>query len=158
MDVPPRTYRGIPPRGLRWPLLLAGIGVIAASGGFAFAQSESGRPAGSPVNWSQSDWIAHDPALDPAAWMDARYVPVDCPANLEGGECWQAEGLPKLDHDAPPPWPDRKLWCEVTLSPSESAKDPLCRAQAIPEGYPPEVKAELEAYGVDRAFGGAAKR
>jgi hypothetical protein len=139
-------------------LLIVVIAAVAASGGFAFAQSQSGGPSGSPAEWSQADWIAHDPALDPASWEDARYVPVECLPQQDGGKCWQAVGLPKLNHDAPTPWPMRRLWCEDTLSPSESATDPLCDAEAIPEGYRPETRAELNAYGVDRVFGAPGQR
>jgi hypothetical protein len=159
MEVSPRPDRGLGRFArFRFPLLLAVITVVAVPAGFAFARgSQSTEPPGSPTDWTQAEWIAHDPALDPAAWKDARYVPIDCPTQVEGGNCWQAEGLPKVNHDAPTPWPDRKLWCEDTLSPSESAKDPLCDAETIPAGYPPAQKAELKAYGVDRAFGAAAK-
>jgi hypothetical protein len=144
---------------LRFPLLLAAITALAVPAGFAFAQStQSTEPSGSPADWSQANWIAHDPALDPAAWKGARYVQVDCPSTVEGGKCWEAQGFPKINHDAPMPWPERKMWCEESLSPSESAIDPECRAQAIPESSPPDVKAELEAYGVDRAYGAAGKR
>jgi hypothetical protein len=142
----------------RWPLLLVAIAMVAAPAGYAVAQAtQSTEPSGSPADWSQADWIAHDPALDPAAWENARWVPMECPAESaigDPGDCYAAQGLPKTNHDAPPPWPGRKLWCEETLSPALSAKDPTCDAQVIPGGYSPELKAELEAYGVDRAFGG----
>ena len=160
MEVSPTPDRGA---GLfarfRLPVLLAAITVVAVPAGFAFAQStQSTEPSGSPADWSQADWIAHDPALDPAAWKDARYAQVDCPSTVQGGDCWEGEGFPKINHDAPMPWPERKMWCEESLSPSESAVDPECRAQPIPESSPPDVKAELEAYGVDRAYGQASKR
>jgi len=161
MDVSPRPDRGVGRLArYRLPLLLAAIAAIAIPAGFAFAQSstQSGEPSGSPADWSQADWIAHDPALDPAAWEDAKLVPMDCPPTATDSECWRAEGWPKINHDAPVPWPRRKLECEVWATASESATDPLCRAQVIPESEPPNAKAELEAYGVDRAFGGGAKR
>jgi hypothetical protein len=160
MDVSPRPDAGVGRLArFRLPLLLAAITVVAVPAGFAFGQATQSRePSGSPAQWSQADWIAHDPALDPAAWRDARYVQVACPPTVDGGKCWQAEGFPRINHDAPMPWPERKLWCEGALSPSESAIDPECDAEAIQESLPPEVKAELEAYGADRAFGAAGNR
>jgi hypothetical protein len=160
MEASPGPARGVGRFArYRLPLLLAAIVVVAVPAGYAVAEAtRSAEPSGSPVDWSQADWIAYDPALDPAAWKDAKLVPMDCPKTATDSECWRAEGWPKLNHDAPVPWPRRELECEVWPTASESAKDPLCRAQVIPEGYPPNAKAELEAYGVDRAFGGAAKR
>jgi hypothetical protein len=164
MEVNPTPDRGARRfTRIRLPLLLAAITVVGVPAGFAFAQAtRSTEPSGSPADWSQAEWIAHDPALDPTAWKDARYVSIDCPAKSAigdpGSNCYVAEGFPKLNHDAPTPWPERKLWCEDTLSPSDSAIAPGCRPEAIPQSYPPDVKAELEAYGVDRAYGAAGKR
>lgn len=149
----------------RWPVAVLAIAAIGIPAGFAFAESggpseSSTEPSGSPADWSQADWIAHDPALDPAVWENAEFVRIDCsqikpPPGATADPnayCDQAEGFPKLDPNAPDPWPERKLWCEGA-PPGLSAEDPWCDANPIPASYPADRKAELEAYRVDRAFG-----
>lgn len=141
----------------RWPLIVVVIAAIGLSAGFAFARSGAQSAPASKTQWSRADWIADDPALDPTEWKDARYVEVDC-ASMDppttGGRCWLTNGFPEeVSNDTPDPWPERKLWCEQALSRGESAGDPWCDAQRIPASYPAPETAELEAYGVDRAFG-----